>query len=79
MSYYTRIRKENTCFKIKVNYFDTHLSLQSQFQALRYFYFLLIIPNLGSIFVRPKAATNLKNSLYYPLAGVQKIKNQEKK
>ena len=57
MSDYTPIRKrkKNTCFKIRVKYFDTHLSLQSQFQALHYFYFLLDIPNLSQYFCVPKS------------------------
>ena len=37
------------------------------YQRLSKDYFMLLYQNLGTIFVYPKAVTDVKNTLYYPL------------
>ena len=55
-----------TYFKIGVKYFGTILSLQIQFQAFCWFYFLLIIPNLGASFRAPKSGNQSQKQLVLP-------------
>ena len=55
------------CFEVRVKCIGFVLHLQIQFQALHYFYFVLINQNLDVSLHTPKSAYQSKNSLYYPL------------